>query len=112
LPCLNRSGPYGDHGQKANRLEEWFVKDRCMKLFNLCHSHIKPKTGLHVISVAVLYAIISPGSVSAEDWYVDNAVALSGNGTSWASAWKSFGNINWGSIHGGDTIYISGGGVE
>lgn len=43
------------------------------------------------------------------NWYVDNAVSSSGNGSSWTSPWKNFSNINWSSINPGDTIYISGG---
>ncbi|MEK0081737.1 right-handed parallel beta-helix repeat-containing protein [Benzoatithermus flavus] len=45
----------------------------------------------------------------ATNFYVDNAVPSSGNGTSWASAWKGFSRINWSVIRPGDTIYISGG---
>ncbi len=45
----------------------------------------------------------------AATYYVDNAVAISGSGASWAAAWKNFSDINWGSISAGDTIYISGG---
>ncbi|MGZ3742489.1 MAG: hypothetical protein ACXWRE_00315 [Pseudobdellovibrionaceae bacterium] len=43
------------------------------------------------------------------NWYVDNAVANSGNGQSWTSAFKDFSNITWSSINPGDTLYISGG---
>lgn len=42
-------------------------------------------------------------------WYIDNAVGTSGNGVSWATAWKSFTNIVWASVQPGDTIYLSGG---
>ena len=42
-------------------------------------------------------------------WYVDNSVSSSGNGTSWTNAWKDFNNINWSLIKPGDTLYISGG---
>jgi hypothetical protein len=45
----------------------------------------------------------------ASKFYVDNSVPSSGNGTSWASAWKGFGQIRWSIIRAGDTIYISGG---
>ncbi len=41
--------------------------------------------------------------------YVDAAVATSGNGTSWAAAWKTFANINWSTVLPGDTVSISGG---
>jgi hypothetical protein len=42
-------------------------------------------------------------------WYVDSSVASSGNGQSWATAWKSFSSIQWSGINPGDTLYISGG---
>lgn len=54
-------------------------------------------------------AFLLPAVASAAAFYVDNAVSTSGDGTSWARAWKSFTNINWNSIQPGDTVYISGG---
>ena len=46
----------------------------------------------------------------AHSWYVDGALASgSNNGTSWANAWRTFANISWGSVAGGDCLYISGG---
>jgi hypothetical protein len=52
----------------------------------------------------------SPGPVfSGKAWYVDNAVASSGNGQSWATAWNSFSNIQWSSVKPGDGVFISGG---
>ena len=47
--------------------------------------------------------------VTGAKWYVDNAVGTSGNGTSWATAWKNFTDIVWSSIQPGDGLYISGG---
>ncbi|MBM4144257.1 MAG: right-handed parallel beta-helix repeat-containing protein [Lentisphaerae bacterium] len=41
-------------------------------------------------------------------WHVDNA-APGGDGTSWAQAWRSFGDINWALVGPGDTVEISGG---
>lgn len=41
--------------------------------------------------------------------YVDNTVAVNGNGSSWNGAWKSFSSIAWNKINPGDTIQISGG---
>jgi hypothetical protein len=45
----------------------------------------------------------------ATDYYVDNTVSSSGNGLSWATAWKNLSNISWSSIQPGDIVYISGG---
>lgn len=47
--------------------------------------------------------------LNAESFYVDNARAGNGDGTSWASAWNSIGNINWAAVNPGDVIFISGG---
>ena len=41
--------------------------------------------------------------------YVDNRVSSSGNGQSWATAWKNLSNINWNDLAGGGILYISGG---
>src|SRR3989339_311685 len=53
--------------------------------------------------------LVLVGTVSATNWYVDNAVATSGNGQSWNTAWKAFSNIAWANVKAGDTIYVSGG---
>lgn len=50
-----------------------------------------------------------PLSASASSWYVDSQAGGTGNGSSWANAWKSLGAISWGNVNAGDTIYISGG---
>jgi hypothetical protein len=60
-------------------------------------------------SIAMCLLLIIPQMASAANRYVDNSVASSGTGTSWSSAWKHLSNINWTKVHGGDTIYISGG---
>ncbi len=46
-------------------------------------------------------------SAHAATWYVDSSVGASGNGTSWATAWKALSNIT--GVSAGDTVYISGG---
>lgn len=46
-------------------------------------------------------------SGKASTWYVDSSVSTSGNGTSWANAWKNISNIT--GVSAGDTVYISGG---
>lgn len=43
----------------------------------------------------------------AASWYVDNSVVSSGNGQSWATAWKNLSNVA--GLSAGDTVYISGG---
>jgi hypothetical protein len=45
----------------------------------------------------------------AASLYVDSAVSIAGNGTSWSSAWTRLSDIDWSSVNAGDTIYISGG---
>lgn len=60
------------------------------------------------ITILFLLMLMSPTAYSA-NWYVDNAVSVSGNGQSWSSAFKNFSNISWSSINPGDTLYISGG---
>lgn len=42
-------------------------------------------------------------------WYVSQGAASGGNGTSWAKAWSDTTKINWGLIHPGDVINLSGG---
>lgn len=61
------------------------------------------------LTLSSTYRPASAPVVTGNSYYVDNAVATSGNGTSWATAWKNFTNINWTTIQPGDTLYISGG---
>ena len=76
-----------------------------------------------LVSIVVLAGISSaqvvdpqtPGGINftvqlpTKNFYVDNAVSSSGDGSSWNKAWKSFANINWSQIEPGNVIYISGG---
>jgi hypothetical protein len=62
-----------------------------------------------ICGVAVVLLSTAGQSAIAANWYVDSAVGTSGNGQSWASAFKNFSNITWSSIKPGDTLYISGG---
>jgi hypothetical protein len=66
---------------------------------------------MNKILIGLFIGLLLVGTVSATNWYVDNAVASSGNGQSWSTAWKAFSNIVWSSVQPGDTIYISGGAV-
>jgi hypothetical protein len=61
------------------------------------------------LSFAVVLFLSLSLPLFATDWYVDKTVTSSGNGQSWATAWKNFSNINWGSVQPGDIINISGG---
>jgi len=60
------------------------------------------------LSLFIPVALILPRVALANTYYLDGSVATSGNGTSWASAWKNFSNIT--GLHAGDTVYISGAG--
>lgn len=62
-----------------------------------------------IYGVAVVLLSTAGQSAIAANWYVDNAVGTSGNGQSWASAFKNFSNITWSGIKPGDTLFISGG---
>ena len=44
-----------------------------------------------------------------QNWYVNNGVTTSGNGTTWTAAWKTPSAINWASVGPGDTIWVAGG---
>ena len=48
-------------------------------------------------------------SVQSASKYVSGSVAVSGNGNSWATAWKTPANITWSSVAAGDTIFLDGG---
>src|SRR5271157_838615 len=62
-----------------------------------------------LVSFALTALLFIAANAPAASWYVDNAVASSGNGQSWAAAYKKFSNIAWSSVHPGDFVYISGG---
>jgi hypothetical protein len=61
------------------------------------------------LSFALALFVLLSLPLFATDWYVDKTVSSSGNGQSWATAWKNFSNINWSSVQPGDIINISGG---
>jgi hypothetical protein len=81
-------------------------------------NHINYRVIYRVILVMVLLLFSSNKHLlGASNWYVDNSLTNSANnGTSWASAWTNFGSVHWQynyqsepRVHGGDTLYISGG---
>lgn len=57
----------------------------------------------------ILLIALLQWTTEATLWYVDSTASGSNNGTSWANAWQSLPAISWGSVHAGDTVYISGG---
>lgn len=46
---------------------------------------------------------------TGNSYYVDSAVGSSGDGESWATAWKTLADIQWASVLSNSTIYLSGG---
>jgi hypothetical protein len=66
------------------------------------------KTGTLAKRLARVFALVVLAvPIRAATWYVDSSVGASGNGTSWATAWKALSNIT--GVRAGDTVYISGG---
>lgn len=55
------------------------------------------------------FLILMSFPAKATTYYVDCAVSSSGNGQSWATAWKALSNIT--GVSAGDTVYISGSGT-
>jgi ABC-type hemin transport system substrate-binding protein len=72
-------------------------------------SQAKMKKQMTILLFALAATVFVAGDARAASWYVDNAVASSGNGQSWVTAYKNFSNIAWVSVHPGDFVYISGG---
>jgi hypothetical protein len=93
----------GGRPSNASKLNKQKVNIKMRLLTNA----FRPGWGCSSITVALV--ILSGAPASATNFYVDNAVSTSGNGTSWSSAWKNFSNISWSYIKPGDTIYVSGG---
>jgi len=92
LPWVNEQQYYADNGSGH-------VSSYGYNAFAISNS---------VLSIIARTAPSVPIGAGAK-WYVDNSVATSGAGTSWAGAWKNLSNIVWASVAAGDTIYISGG---
>src|SRR5215467_9237920 len=53
------------------------------------------------------FLILMSFPLGATTYYLDSSVNTSGDGRSWATAWKSFSNIT--GVQPGDTVYVSGG---
>lgn len=57
----------------------------------------------------ILLVVCSIELFAQDDFYLDSRLTTgANNGTSWANAWRSVANVNWGSMGAGDTLYISG----
>jgi hypothetical protein len=67
------------------------------------------RSALVRFAIALLIGVAAAGSAAAADFHVDNALSGSGDGRSWATAWRSLGEIDWRAIRPGDTLHISGG---
>ena len=63
----------------------------------------------NILKMYGLVFLLFAATMHAANFYVDNAANGSNNGTSWENAWESFGSISWGSVKGGDKVFISGG---
>jgi hypothetical protein len=68
------------------------------------------KARIYVIfaTLAATLTCLAP-AVQAANWHLDAAVASSGNGQSWATAWKNSSNVAWGAsgVNAGDTLYVA-----
>lgn len=58
------------------------------------------------VLLRVLFTVLT-STAWATNHYVDPSVSSSGNGLSWATAWKTLANIT--GLQAGDTVYLSGG---
>ena len=69
---------------------------------------VENETGTLVRRLIMVFAIVVLAiPARAALWYVDSSVSISGNGTTWTTAWKNISNIS--GVSAGDTVYISGG---
>ena len=80
----------------------------CRPVFQLLPTPVQNKTDALLVQgmAAVIFLVLTSSAPAANTWYVDNSLASSGNGQSWATAWTSLPNSG---VSAGDTVYISGG---
>lgn len=64
--------------------------------------------GPRVWVLALTFLLLLAFNASATNWYVRTGATGSNNGSDWNNAW-SISGINWGSVRGGDTIWLGGG---
>ncbi len=68
----------------------------------------KSEGGMRRLKLPLLFVLMLVCvPVMATTYYLDSSVSSSGNGGSWASAWKNFSDIK--GLRPGDTVFISGG---
>ncbi len=84
----------------------WFLSNR-RRVVTFNRSNTNSRIRTHAVKLLVSLFSFAVFSAHAASWYVDSSVATSGNGTSWAAAWKALSNIT--GVSAGDTVYISGG---
>jgi len=57
----------------------------------------------------VVILMLFPAVAYGADHHVDTGASGGNDGSSWTDAWESVGDITWGSVDPGDTVYFSGG---
>ena len=62
-----------------------------------------------VLPAAAAGLAIALATAEAATFHVDGGIAQSGNGRSWATAWRTFADVDWTRLQPGDTLAISGG---
>ena len=94
------------HLNQSRSLGTVNAKRTCVKTYKKYLFRAQLVLRVQILAVAGLLLLV-PGLTKAALWYVDSSVASSGDGKTWATAWKNISNIS--GISPGDTVYISGG---
>ncbi|MGO8925736.1 MAG: hypothetical protein ACLQU3_02400 [Limisphaerales bacterium] len=91
-------------GEKRRRTNAFFPRPLLQLMTRRPGKRTAPAGSRLAAALVLLFLTVS---AQAATWYVDGSVASSGNGQSWATAWKNLSNVT--GISAGDTVYISGG---